>query len=55
VQVHLSSHGFWHVFTALNGYTLFWLAYGFNLHIEKYAGKVEPGSPQALALISTLN
>ena len=47
VQIYLGSHGFWHIFTAMNGYYMFCLLYGFNMHIEKYLDKVEPGSPQA--------
>ena len=34
VHIWLNSHMFWHIFVVLNGYTLFWICYGFNLHVE---------------------
>ena len=45
VQIWLNSHFFWHVFVALNGYTLFWLCYDFNLHVERYLDGTETGAP----------
>ena len=50
VQLYLNSHMWWHVFTFANGYTLFWLCYRFNLHVEEFWDKVEPGAPSQLAL-----
>ena len=35
VQIFLQSHMFWHIFVTLNGYTLFWLLYDFQLYVEK--------------------
>ena len=45
IQLYLNSHMWWHIFTFANGYTLFWLCYSFNLHVEEYLDKNEPGSP----------
>mmetsp|Transcript_25354 Transcript_25354/g.31748 ORF Transcript_25354/g.31748 Transcript_25354/m.31748 type:complete len:113 (-) Transcript_25354:89-427(-) len=36
VQLYLNSHIWWHIFTFANGYTLYWLCYRFNLHVEEY-------------------
>jgi len=35
--VHLAfqSHIWWHLFVTLSGYTLFWLLFDFNCHVEK--------------------
>ena len=34
IQLYIPSHAWWHIFTFANGYTLYWLAYEFNLHVE---------------------
>lgn len=36
VQLYFPSHFWWHCFVFLNGYTLFWIAFGFCLHVEKF-------------------
>ena len=35
--VHLAfqSHIWWHLFVTLSGYTLYWLLFDFNMHVEK--------------------
>lgn len=39
VQIWFNSHMWWHIFTFANGYTLYWLAYAFCLHVENYPNK----------------
>jgi len=34
VELFGASHFWWHVFVVLNGYTLYWLSYEFNKHVE---------------------
>ena len=34
IQIWLNSHMWWHIFTFMNGYTLYWLAYDFCLYVE---------------------
>ena len=45
VQLYLNSHMWWHIFTFANGYTLYWLCFRLNLHVEEYWDKHEPGAP----------
>jgi predicted membrane channel-forming protein YqfA (hemolysin III family) len=45
VQIFVASHFWWHVFAALNAYTMYWVCYSFNLHIEEYWDSEEPGIP----------
>jgi predicted membrane channel-forming protein YqfA (hemolysin III family) len=43
VELFCPSHFWWHLFVVLNGYTLYWLSYRVNLHVEYYYDKNEPG------------
>ena len=43
VQLFLNSHMWWHLLVFANGYTLYWLAFDFNVHVEKYWDKLAPG------------
>ena len=44
VQLYLNSHMWWHIFTFANGYTLYWLCFEMNLHVEEFWDKSEPGA-----------
>lgn len=45
IELFCPSHFWWHLFVVMNGYTLYWLSYRYNLHVEYYSDKNEPGAP----------
>ena len=45
VELFCPSHFWWHMFVVLNGYTLYWLSFRVNLHVEYYYDKNEMNVP----------
>jgi len=46
IQMAAQGHVWWHMFTFMNGYTLYWLLYDALKHVEFYG---QPGSPDELS------